>query len=269
MSSDSAPWTPNALQCAVAVQAVITRFVTTQLSAISAAGELFCQAIRQGGVIQAFGTGHSEALVMEFVGRAGGLVPTTALSLADLVLFGGEDPWEAFHPTAERDQSRAERILDLAPIHPSDVFVIASNSGVNGVVVEMASLVKGRGHALVAITSLAHSTATESRHPSGAHLYDLADVTIDNGAPLGDALLVLPEGDAAVGAVSSVTNALAAEMIVADTVGRLLAFDQEPAIYRSANIPGSDRRNQELEERYAGRIRRWGLRLSENTTASE
>ena len=44
-------------------------------------GELVVGSLRAGGVVQAFGTGHSEALAMEFAGRAGGLVPTNRISM--------------------------------------------------------------------------------------------------------------------------------------------------------------------------------------------
>jgi uncharacterized phosphosugar-binding protein len=135
------------------------------------------------------------------------------------------------------------------------VFVIASNSGVNGSIVEMAGIVKERGHRLVAITSLAHTRAVDSRHPSGAKLIDHADVVLDNGAPYGDAVVDLPDGGK-VCAVSSITAALLAQMLTAEVVRRLVDAGEKPPVYLSANIPGGDEHNRVLEERYAGRIRR-------------
>ena len=41
------------------------------------------RAIEAGAVIQAFGTGHSEAFAMEIAGRAGGLIPTNKIALRD------------------------------------------------------------------------------------------------------------------------------------------------------------------------------------------
>ncbi len=58
--------------------------------AFDAAIALFVSAIERGGVVQAFGTGHSEALAMELAGRAGGFVPSNKLAMRDLILFGGE-----------------------------------------------------------------------------------------------------------------------------------------------------------------------------------
>jgi uncharacterized phosphosugar-binding protein len=213
-------------------------------------------------VIQAFGCGHSEALAMEIAGRAGGLVPTNKIALRDLVLYGGEPASVLSDPELERTPSVAHRLYDLAPIKPDDAFVIASNSGVNGAVVELAQLVKQRGHALIAITSLAHSARTASRHAGGRKLADLADVVLDNGAPYGDTTLTYggaPAGDGAapgVGAVSSITGALLAQQIVVEVVARLLALGVTPPVYLSDNVPGGREHNKELEARYAGRIRR-------------
>ena len=55
---------------------------------LDAAIGLMTRAIEAGAVIQAFGTGHSEAFAMEIAGRAGGLIPTNKIALRDLVLHG-------------------------------------------------------------------------------------------------------------------------------------------------------------------------------------
>ncbi|MFC7588825.1 sugar isomerase domain-containing protein [Nonomuraea antimicrobica] len=158
-------------------------------------------------------------------------------------------------PELERDPAIAQRIYDLAPVEPADVFVLISSSGVNGTVVELATIVKDRGHPLIAITSVAHSTRMTSRHPSGGKLLDLADVVLDNGAPYGDAILDLPDGGSH-GAVSTITSALLAQMVVTEAVDRLVALGERPPIYLSANVTGGDEHNSALERRYAGRIRR-------------
>jgi uncharacterized phosphosugar-binding protein len=222
---------------------------------VQEAADLMVASLRAGGVVQAFGTGHSEALAMEFAGRAGGLVPTNRISLRDVVIFGGEPPDVLGDGHLERDPSIAHRLYDLARPLPTDVFVIGSNSGVNGSIVELAQLVKRRGHRLVAITSFTHTAAVDSRHPSGSKLIDHADVALDNGAPYGDAVVPLPDGGT-VCAVSSITSALLAQLVVAEVVRRLLEAGEAPPVYLSANIPGGDDHNSVLEDRYAGRIRR-------------
>ncbi|MEE6258666.1 SIS domain-containing protein [Plantactinospora sonchi] len=236
------------------VTGLMTRVAAGQRDNVRRAADLVTTALRAGGVVHAFGTGHSEALSMEIAGRAGGLVPTNRIALRDLVLYGGA-PADILGPTLERDPTVARRLLELAPVQPPDIFVIASNSGVNGTIVEFAALVKERGHALIAITSAEHSAGVPSRHPSGRRLGDLADVVLDNGAPYGDATLPLP-GGGAVGAVSSITAALLAQQITVEVVARLIEAGETPPVYLSANIPTGDEHNKVLEARYAGRIRR-------------
>jgi uncharacterized phosphosugar-binding protein len=236
------------------VEELVREVSRTQAEPVRRAAELIVAALREDGIVQAFGSGHSEAIAMEIAGRAGGLVPSNRLALRDLVLYGGEPP-EILTRELERDPAVARRIYDLAPVRPEDVFVLVSSSGVNGSIVEMATLVKERGHPLIAFTSVRHSDAMPSRHPSGRKLLDLADVVLDNGAPYGDAVLPVP-GGAAVGAVSTITSALLAQMVVAEVVRTLLEAGQTPPLYRSVNVVGGDEHNRELEARYAGRIRR-------------
>jgi uncharacterized phosphosugar-binding protein len=222
---------------------------------IQEAADLVTASLRADGVIQAFGSGHSEALAMEIAGRAGGLVPTNRIALRDLVLLGGEPPELLSSGILERDPSVSRRLYELVGPAPADLFVIASNSGVNGSIVEMAEVVKENGHPLIAITSLQHTSGVESRHPSGKKLIDLADVVLDNHAPYGDSVLDLP-GGGKVCAVSSITAALLAQLLVAEVVRRLTDAGETPPVYLSANIPGGDDHNHALEARYAGRIRR-------------
>ena len=237
------------------IKQVVDRVASGQSDNVRRAADVIAGCVGAGGVVHAFGSGHSEALAMEIAGRAGGLVPTSKIALRDLVLYGGEPVEVLADPALELDPGIAKRLYDLAPVEPGDVFVIASNSGVNGVVVELALLVKERGHQLVAVTSLDHTNRVEPKHHSGRRLAEIADVVLDNGAPYGDAALLLDNG-AAVGAVSSVTAAILAQQIVVEVVARLLAAGIDPPIYLSANVPGGREQNAAVEARYAGRIRR-------------
>ncbi|MGH3748984.1 MAG: sugar isomerase domain-containing protein [Micromonosporaceae bacterium] len=234
----------------------LARVGKSQVERVAAAADLLVASLQAGGVVQTFGSGHSEALAMEIAGRAGGLVPSNRLAVRDLVIQGGESPDLLQDPKLERDPSIAHRIYQLANTAPEDCFVIASNSGVNGCVVELALLAKQSGHSLVAVTSEQQSQKLPSRHPSGKRLAEVADVVLDNGAPYGDTVLPLPDGAGAVCALSSITGALLAQMITAEVVRRLLRTGHTPPVYLSANVPGGDEHNHALESRYAGRIRR-------------
>ena len=238
-----------------------------KIAAMAAAGgldaaiTLMTDAIAAGGVIQAFGTGHSEAFAMEIAGRAGGLIPSTKIALRDVVLRGHRTAGDSSGSELERDPNIAQELWDVSTVQPEDLFMIASNSGVNGSIIGLAQLVKAHGHPLIAVTSMEHTMAVTPKHPSGQRLSDIADVVIDNLAPYGDATIELgPARDGAagvpVGAVSSLTAAFIAQLLTIGVAEQLSARGQVPPLYLSANIPGGDEHNHVLEAQYEGRLRR-------------
>ncbi len=232
-----------------------------QLTSMAAAGGLdaaiavMADAISAGAVIQAFGTGHSEAFAMEIAGRAGGLIPSNKIALRDVVLWGDREAGATSGSSLERDSSVAQELWDLSPVHEGDVVMIASNSGVNGSVVGLALLAKAAGHPVIAVTSLQHTSQVQPKHPSGQRLSEVADIVIDNLAPYGDATIELA-GGVPVGAVSSITAAFIAQLLTMGVASRLSAHGEVPPLYLSANIPGGDEHNHVLEDRYRDRIRR-------------
>lgn len=230
-----------------------------QLASLATSGgwdeaiELLVSAIRAGGVIQAFGTGHSEAFAMEIAGRAGGLIPAHRIALRNVVLRGSRVVDDLVGADLERDGTVVPELLDLTQLDPADVFVIASNSGVNSSIVGMALAAKERGHQVIAVTSLAHTNAVEPKHASGQRLAEVADVVIDNLAPYGDATVTIDDS-VGVGAVSSITAAYIAQALTIGVVTRLLDDGEAPPVYISANVPGGDEHNDALTARYGGRI---------------
>ncbi len=228
--------------------------------ALDGAIDMLADSIRAGGVIQAFGTGHSQAFAMEIAGRAGGLIPANAIRLVDLALYGSLATGDLSGPGLERNPAVVEELFGLYPIHPADVFVIASNSGVNGSIVGLALAAKSAGHRVIAVTSLAHTRAVTPKHPSGKRLSEIADIVIDNRAPYGDTTLELGApakvGAAKVGAVSSITAAFIAQLLTIGVADRLAADGSTPPVYISANIPEGDEHNSALEATYGNRIKR-------------
>ncbi|MFC7494034.1 MULTISPECIES: sugar isomerase domain-containing protein [unclassified Nocardioides] len=219
--------------------------------------DMITKALDAGGIVQAFGTGHSQAFAMEIAGRAGGLIPTNNVALRDVVLIGGRD-LEILTSRAsilERDPGIVDELWRTIQPHPEDVFVIASNSGVNGSIVGIALAAKEHGHGVIAVTSLEHTARVTPKHPSGKRLSEIADVVIDNLAPYGDTTLSL-DGATGVGAVSSMTAAYIAQLLTIGVAERIAAAGAVPPIYLSANIPGGDEHNHQLEDKYGDRLRR-------------
>lgn len=221
---------------------------------LDAAIALMVAALDAGGVLHAFGTGHSEAFAMEIAGRAGGLIPTNRFALRDIVLHGDRETG-VLSGSLEREPWVVDELMATVPVHENDVFLIASNSGVNGSIVGTALWAKERGHAVIAVTSLEHTVRVEPKHPSGLRLSEVADVVIDNLAPFGDSTLEVADGIGA-GAISSITGAFIAQLLTLGVARTIAERGGTPPMYISANIPGGDEHNSALEDRYAGRIRR-------------
>lgn len=232
----------------------------TRLTASAEAGafdpaiERLVAALDVGGVIHAFGTGHSEAFAMEMSGRAGGLIPTNSFALRDLVMHGDREI-DVLTPALEREPWLVEELMATVPVKENDIFIIASNSGVNGSIVGAALWAKERGHGVIAVTSMAHTMRVEPKHPSGNRLAEVADVVIDNLAPYGDTTLEV-SGGIGVGAVSSITGAFIAQLLTLGVARTIAERGDTPPMYISANIPGGDEHNSVLEDRYRDRIRR-------------
>ncbi|MFE2771723.1 sugar isomerase domain-containing protein [Microbacterium resistens] len=222
--------------------------------ALDPAIALLVRSLEDGGVIQAFGTGHSEAFAMEIAGRAGGLIPTNRIALRDIVLHG-ERTVDVLTGALEREPWVVDELMAVSPVGAHDAFVIASNSGVNGSIIGVALWAKERGHPVIAVTSLEHTARVEPKHPSGKRLSEIADVVIDNLAPYGDSTLELP-GGFGIGAISSITAAFIAQLLTLGVARAIGDAGDTPPLYISANIPGGDEHNSALEDRYRDRLRR-------------
>lgn len=226
--------------------------VLDQGEALQRAAELIADCIAGGGVLHTYGTGHSRSVAQELSARAGGLVPVSMLSVKDVVMFGDVAPEVILDPTYERIPGLARQVWDLAPIDPRDAFLVISNSGVNAAIVELARLAKDGGHPLIAITSFTHTRSVPAPH--GDKLVDLADVAIDNGAPLGDATVRLAEG-VTMGGVSTLAGVFTAQILAEKCCRLLLERGHEVPVFHSANVPGSDEHNARITAAYAHRVR--------------
>lgn len=234
--------------------AQLARVVDEQRNAITEGGATIASALAAGGILHAYGTGHSRSVALELVARAGGLIPTNLLAIKDLVLWGDWAPEAIRDPKFERETGVAGAVLDLHDVRPGDAMVIASNSGLNPAIVEMARLVRARGVPVIAVGSLAHSRTTPSRDVSGTTLFDNADVVVDTLTPPGDAVVPLADGGRACG-TSTLAAVLVAQLLVAATIDDLDRRGVRIPVYRSMNLSGADAPNAEAERAWAARLR--------------
>lgn len=221
---------------------------------IDDAVDLIAERLMDGGVLHVFGTGHARIPMHEMAGRAGGLMSVNLVRLSDLAFYGDRSPSELADPLLERDPAYAAPLFTQLSPGEQDAVLIASNSGINGVVVEFAMLAKAAGLPVIALTSLQHSGSVPSRHPSGARLMDLADLVIDNGAPPGDAALDLGDG-IVVGAVSNLAGVIVVQLLTEGVARRFIEAGRLPAVYRSMNLPDGDERNTAWMATVTDRVR--------------
>lgn len=221
----------------------------TQKDNMEEMAKTMAECIMQGGVIHVFGSGHSVGMGIDIKNRLGSLVPIHIMETNDFVLRGGVSIEEFKDKTNifERRPYVAERLYDLYNIKKEDVFIVISNSGINGLVIDIASLAKKNGHKVIIITSVKHTLAENSRHPSGKKLYEFGDIVIDNCGPHGDALLETG-GKAKLTAVSSISN----DMIAQAVAVRIIEILHEKG-YELPILTNDEKHNKELLEKYKDR----------------
>jgi uncharacterized phosphosugar-binding protein len=234
------------------LQAVLERIKCEQAGGIEQAGRLVAGALSKGGIVHAFGTGHSHLIADEAFFRAGGIAAVNPILDERLIFLKG-----ALESTrAEQETGLARTLIERESVESGDVAIIISNSGRNAAPVEMALEMKARGVPVIAITNLGQSGASRPRHSSGKRLFELADVVIDNCVPAGDALLELTGLAARIGPSSTVAGAAIINSIIIEAVAQMLRRGEQLPVLPSANIEGvSEQMLEELLGRYRGRIR--------------
>jgi len=127
--------------------------------------------VARGGILHTFGSGHSDVIAREIIGRAGGLVcvngiiDPTAGFIENLVGYG----------TALA--ARHDRQYQLLP---GETIIVISNSGKNSAPLEVALYARQKGLHVVGLTALAMSSTAKTVHPGGKNLHAIADaVRID------------------------------------------------------------------------------------------
>jgi len=83
----------------------------------------------------------------------------------------------------------------------------------------MAEGAKQRGLAVIGLLSKAHCEQAKPAHPSGKKLIDVADVVLDNGAPVGDSLLAIDGCRHKTGPFSTIGGAMVMNMLRCEVGG--------------------------------------------------
>jgi uncharacterized phosphosugar-binding protein len=231
------------------VAGLLAQVEDRQWGYVAAAAEIVAEALAAGRTLHAFGSGHSHMLAEELYYRAGGLVHVRPILFEGLMLHAGGP----LSTRLERISGLGSAILEEHGVVAGDVLLIASNSGGNTVIVEMAREARRRGLRTIAITSIAHATSAQARQAAGPRLHELVDVVIDNGGVVGDAAVEIDGLAARVAPTSTVIGAAIINAMVAQVVERMVAMGLEPEVFTSANLAGGDEVNEAHFARTDGR----------------
>jgi uncharacterized phosphosugar-binding protein len=216
---------------------------------LAALAPIIGRSIAAGGVLHTFGSGHSEMIAREIIGRAGGLMPVTGLF----------DPGYGFSENVVGYGTRlAQRHDHHYGLRADETIIVISNSGKNASPIEVALYAKQKGLTVVGLTSLAMSTTAKTVHPGGKNLHAVADHTLDNLGVSGDAIVDLgvPSSSAPLmaGPTSTLIGCTLLNLLMMSVLEWLRDHGHPLPLVRSQNLPGGMEANIELSQKYRTRL---------------
>jgi len=230
----------------------ILQTIQTQQPLLQQAAKWFTDSIMAGRMVHVFGSGHSRIMVEEMWPRYGsfaGFNPIVELSLTfHNLVVGANGQRQAMF--LENVPGLADRILRNFDLSPQDTALVISSSGTNIVPVEMAEIFQQKGIKVVALVTQQHSTASSSKRADGKKLTDFADLVLDTGAPVGDAMVYLPQLDTPVAPGSTVGGAAIINCLKAETAQLLTEAGRAPTVLSAAAVVGHQRAVELFEAAY-------------------
>ncbi|NGN62340.1 sugar isomerase domain-containing protein [Streptomyces sp. A7024] len=237
---------------------VLAAIEDTQQEAIDEASRRAAAAIGGGGVVFTFGTGHSRIPVEEMFPRYGsypGFLPLVELSTTFYTQVAGANGMRQAM-FIENVEGLAEKILANYAPRPTDAAIVFSAGGLNAVPVELATGLRKAGVFVVAVTSMAETSAGEPRHSGGTRLCEAADLTIDLCTPLGDALCEVDGLGGPVGPSTTVAAVAVVNEIKVRTARLLTEAGHRPPVITSTRLVGSRQSEELFESAYLEHARR-------------
>lgn len=212
--------------------------ITDQLDNIGMAADLIAESLESDSLVHLFGGGHSHIIAEEVFFRAGGLVPINPILDSITMLHGGA----VKSSTLEKQHGLGKAILDNYQLERGEVIIVISNSGINPLPIEVAIAAKEKGLKVITISAHVYFEKA-SRHESGKHLSDYADVAIDNMLPMGDSLI----HDKAIGIEMGPGSTLVGVFIINSLMLTVAESMHErglrPPVFKSSNDEGGAEHN--------------------------
>jgi uncharacterized phosphosugar-binding protein len=236
---------------------VLDRLAEGQAEAMETASQWCADAIGSGGLVHLFGTGHSRIPVEEMFPRYGsypGFNPIVELSMTfHTQVVGANGQRQAM--AIERTPGLAEVILSNFRFGPQDVMIVFSAGGETAVPIEMARGARTRGLRVIAVTSLAQSTAGDP-DAAGDRLAYEGDLVIDLCTPEADALVAIDGVDTPVGPGSTLAAVAIANSIKVRTAQLLAERGALPPTITRASVVGAERSRSLFDAAYQEHARR-------------
>lgn len=229
-----------------AIRKVLDRIQETQWDTIRKAAVIIAETVQKGGNIHVFDTGH--IIDSELIDRAGGLALLRRIRYTfDVDSSAREIDRKGISVSQE---GLSGYVLKKSKAAPGDVLIIGSVSGKTVSVMDMALEAKKMGLTVIAVTSVAYSSAVKSEHSSGLRLFETADLVIDNCSCFGDAMLEVEETNSRFGPSSGIAAAYVMWCLSACIVEELIQRKIEPTIFQSVNRPNGWEEYHAMVERY-------------------
>lgn len=203
-------------------------------ASIEEASCLIYKAYKNKNKIWVFGTGHSALFAIDLYVRAGGLDIFSPVYFEELMVTD-VDPLRSTN--LERDTSFIKKIYEKYDFKKNDILISISNSGRNPLNIELTLQLKNKGLKIICMSSKQHTDSVVSRHPSKKKLIDIADLFIDNCAPIGDTLINFHHQGYC--PVSTITGSVIFNMIIEKLAKKIPNIDA----YKSANLDHTDEEN--------------------------
>jgi uncharacterized phosphosugar-binding protein len=252
------------MEAYLAKAADLIGIVARQQEAVGQAADWFAPVIAAGRMVHVFGSGHSRMMVEEMWPRYGsfpGFNPIVELSLTfHNLVVGANGQRQAMF--LENVPGLAARILRNFALSSADAALVISSSGCNAVPIEMAEGFRAVGMKVVVMISRAHSEASASRDPRGKKLQDFADLVLDMGAPVGDAMIRVEGLETPVAPGSTLGGCLLVNSIKAEVAERLTRRGAPPKVLTAGAVVGAARAAELFEAAYDDHARRLGRVLS-------
>jgi len=238
------------------VTAKLRRVERTQAKNLRRAGEMIADAYAEDRLLHVYGGGgHTVMMVCEMFFRAGGFANVNPVFGHDISPL-----CQALkYLEVERTPGYANCLIRYYEIGAGDLLIIFHNIGMNPGAIDACIEAKKRGAKIIAVSSSEWRRRLPKnhriRHPNKKHVFDYADLSIDDHNPYGDANFYVKGFDVPIAPTSTIVDAFIAHRMVIEAVAAMVERGLEPPIFRSANLPGGDEHNARLVARYKGRVK--------------